>query len=70
MRRKLEEAQQKAKEQMGRAQGGQQQSSEPKKKMAIDVISKETGEKKAVNGFDCRQVMTTVTVHEEGKTGR
>jgi hypothetical protein len=67
MRRKLEEAQQKAKEQMGRAQGGQQQSSEPKK-MAIDVISKETGEKKAVNGFDCRQVITTVTVHEEGKT--
>ena len=68
MRRKLEEAQQKAKEQMGRAQGGQQPSSEPKKKMAIDVISKETGEKKAVNGFDCRQVITTVTVHEEGKT--
>ncbi len=65
IRKKMEEAQQKAKEQMGKAEG--QKPSEPQKKMAIDVVSKETGEKKAVNGFDCRQVITTITLHEEGK---
>ena len=66
IRKRIEEAQQKAKDQMARAQG--KQGSEPQKKMAIDVVSKETGEKKAMNGFDCRQVITTVTMHEEGKT--
>ena len=67
IRKRMEEAQQKAKEQMARAQGNKP-ASEPQKKMAIDVVSKETGEKKAVNGFDCRQVITTITMHEEGKT--
>jgi hypothetical protein len=66
IRKRIEEAQQKAKDQMARAQG--KQGSEPQKKMAIDVVSKETGEKKAINGFDCRQVITTVTMHEEGQT--
>jgi hypothetical protein len=66
IRKRIEEAQQKAKDQMARAQG--KQASEPQKKMAIDVVSKETGEKKAINGFDCRQVITTITMHEEGKT--
>jgi hypothetical protein len=67
IRKRMEEAQQKAKEQMARAQGDKP-ASEPQKKMAIDVVSKESGEKKAVNGFDCRQVITTITMHEEGKT--
>jgi hypothetical protein len=66
IRKRIEEAQQKAKDQMARAEG--KQASEPQKKMAIDVVSKETGEKKAINGFDCRQVITTITMHEEGKT--
>jgi hypothetical protein len=66
LRKKMEEARAKAKEQMAPAQGTKQ--GEPQKKMAIDVVSKETGEKKAVNGFECRQVITTVTMHEEGKT--
>ena len=67
IRKRMEEAQQRAKEHMARAQGNKP-ASQPQKKMAIDVVSKETGEKKAVNGFDCRQVITTVTMHEEGKT--
>jgi hypothetical protein len=67
IRKKMEEARQKAKEQMGRSEGKPSESSEPQKKMAIDVSSKETGEKKPINGFDCRQVITTITMHEEGK---
>jgi hypothetical protein len=67
IRKRMEEAQKKAKEQMASAQGKKQES-EPQKKMAIDVMSKETGEKKAINGFDCRQVITTITMHEDGKT--
>jgi hypothetical protein len=67
IRKRMEEAQQKVKEQMSSAQENKQ-ASQPQKKMAIDVVSKETGEKKAVNGFDCRQVITTVSMYEEGKT--
>jgi hypothetical protein len=67
IRKRMEEARAKAKEQAERAQG-RRDASQPQKKMAIDVVSKETGEKKALNGFDCRQVITTITMHEEGKT--
>lgn len=67
MRKRMEEAQAKAREHAARAQANRD-ASKPQKKMAIDVVTKETGEKKAVNGHDCRQVIMTVTMHEEGKT--
>jgi hypothetical protein len=38
------------------------------KEYEIDVDVKETGAKKALNGHDTRQVITTVTVREKGKT--
>src|SRR4029450_5864740 len=44
IRKRIEEAQQKAKDQMARAQG--KQASEPQKKMAMDVVSKEAGGKR------------------------
>jgi len=67
IRKRMEEARAKAKEQMEKSQGTKSSDSQPQKKMAIEVVSKETGEKKAINGFDTRQVITTVTMHEEGK---
>jgi hypothetical protein len=70
IRRKMQEQQAKAQEQMAKMQEkkDEQKTSEPQKKMAIDVASKETGQKKTINGFDCRQVITTITMHEDGKT--
>jgi hypothetical protein len=34
----------------------------------IDVASKPTGQTKSINGFDTKQVITTVTVRQKGKT--
>jgi hypothetical protein len=70
LRQKMQEAQEKAKEHMASAKERQEKEkpSEPQKKMAIDVSTKETGQKKSVNGFDCHEVVTTVTMHEDGKT--
>jgi hypothetical protein len=70
IRQKMQEAQAKAKEHMDAAKAEQEKEKpgEPQRKMAIDVSTKETGQKKSVNGFDCKQVITTVTMHEDGKT--
>ena len=71
MRQKIQEEQAKAKEQMDAAkekQEKQEKAGEPQKKMAVDVSTKETGQRKTVNGFDCKEVITTVTMHEDGKT--
>ena len=69
IRKKMQEDQEKAKEQMAKMQEKKDEKpSEPQKKMAIDVSTKETGQKKTINGFDCKEVITTVTMHEDGKT--
>ncbi len=36
--------------------------------MEVDFDVKETGQKRAINGFDCRQVVATVTVRQKGAT--
>jgi hypothetical protein len=36
--------------------------------MEIDVSTKPTGQTKSINGFDTREVVTTVTVRQKGKT--
>jgi len=69
IRKKMQEDQEKAKEQMSKMQEKKDEKpSEPQKKMAIDVSTKETGQKKTINGFDCKQVITTIAMHEDGRT--
>jgi hypothetical protein len=68
LRQKMEEAQAKAKERMDKAQSEKAGSGEPQKKMSVDVSTKQTGQRKSINGFDCHEVVTTVTVHEDGKS--
>ena len=69
IRQKMQEEQEKAKERMSSAQEKPEKTpTEPQKKMAVDVSTKETGQKKTINGFDCKEVVTTVTMHEDGKT--
>ena len=71
LRQKMQEAQAKAKEHMDAAkekQDKQDKPAEPQQKMAIDVSTHETGQRKTINGFDCKQVITTVTMHDENKT--
>ncbi len=65
MRRRMQEAQEKAKEALktddSKAQPGE-------KEMEIDFSLKESGQTRNINGFDCREVVMTVTAHEKGKT--
>ncbi|MEX2301658.1 MAG: hypothetical protein WD733_12015 [Bryobacterales bacterium] len=65
-RQRIEEAQRKMAE---ATQGGQKEpSGDPSKEMEIDFDVKKTGQRMALNGQDCRQLVMTVTMREKGKT--
>jgi hypothetical protein len=72
LRRRMEEAQKKAAEDARKQEGREAPpASSPgsnEKQMEVDVDVKNTGEKKAINGFDTRQVVMTITLREKGKT--
>jgi hypothetical protein len=49
-------------------QSEQPQQGEPAKEMEIDFDVKETGQRQSISGYDCRQVLMTITMREKGKT--
>lgn len=70
LRKKLQEAQERAAKQAKDApkeqsEPGQQQSG---KEVEVDFDTKETGQTKSIAGYDARQIIMTVTVREKGKT--
>ena len=67
MRRKLQEAQERAAKQAKETQQepAKQQSG---KEVEFDFDMKETGQTKSIAGYDAREVVMTVTVREKGKT--
>ncbi len=65
IRRKMQEAQDKA--QKDAAKSEERKANEPQKEYQVDVDVKNTGQRRTINGFDCREVITTITVHEKGK---
>lgn len=67
IRRKLQEAARKAEED-ARKMEDRDKKDPDQKEMTIDFDVKNTGQKKSVNGFDCRQMIMTIAVHEKGKT--
>lgn len=73
LRRQMEEARKQAEEDARRAQkeaGGEQpeKADAPKKEVEVDFDVKNTGQTKAINGFNTSQTIITVTVREKGKT--
>jgi hypothetical protein len=71
LRRQMEQAEQRAKAEQQKSQPASSSKSEPDpnaKQMQIDFDLKETGQKKNINGFDTREVVMTITVHEKDKT--
>lgn len=74
IRKQIEDAQAKARENMRKSQERQEQRQkkeepqQPEKEYQVDFNVKNTGEARNVNGFDCKQSITTITVHEKGKT--
>jgi hypothetical protein len=73
LRRQIEEARKKAeedarKEQQQDEQGRPAERDPNQKEVEVDFDVKNTGEKKAINGFDTHQAVMTITVREKGKT--
>lgn len=68
LRRRMREAREKAERETPKEEQPQQQAGKPEKELEIDVDVKETGQKKAIAGHDAREVVTTVTVREKGRT--
>lgn len=68
LRRRMKEAQEKAKEDMEREEErAGEKPDEPTKEWEIDFDVKETGQRRQFAGHDARQVIMTVTVREKGK---
>ena len=72
LRRQMQEAEQRAKTEQQKSEPSSAPKTEPTdpnaKQMQIDFDLKETGQKKNINGFDSREVVMTITVHEKDKT--
>src|SRR5438128_4766849 len=72
LRRRMEEARKKAEEDARKEEGRDKDKSatpDPnQKEVEIDFDVKDTGQKKAINGFDTHQVIMTIAVREKGKT--
>lgn len=73
IRRQMEEARRKAAQQTQQAQQAPKEKeqaaapSDQNPQVEIDFDLKESGQKKAINGFDAREVVMTISVHEKGK---
>lgn len=66
VRKRMRDAQERAKKDMEREEG--RADDQPQKEWEFDVDVKETGQRRQVAGHDARQVITTITVREKGKT--
>jgi hypothetical protein len=66
MRRRLREAQEQAAKAAKEEPGKETQPSESQ--MEFEFSLKESGQKRTINGYDCREVVMTMTGHEKGKT--
>jgi hypothetical protein len=67
LRRQMREAEARARESASKEQGADQPSKNDGKELEVDFDVKNTGQTKAINGFDTRQVIATITVREKGK---
>lgn len=73
MRRRMEEARKNAEAEARKAEAEASKDAPPKRdpsdpQVEVDFDVKDTGQKKAMNGFDTRQVIMTITLREKGKT--
>jgi hypothetical protein len=71
LRNRLREAQEKARRDAAKAEGKeepQQPQEKPAKEYEVDFDVKETGQTRSIAGHDARQVISTVTVREKGRT--
>ncbi len=69
MRRKMQEARDRATKETAKVQSEPSQAPPPPdaQQMQIDFAVKDTGQKKDINGFSCREVVMTISVHQKGQ---
>ncbi len=67
LRRRMQEMEDKARDDAAKAPKEDQQPQTEGKQMEVDFDVKNTGQTKTINGFDTREVIVTVTVREKGK---
>ena len=68
IRRKFAEEQEKAKKEMAKMKDAPpQQNVPPDQQMEFELSAKESGQKKAINGYDCKEVVVTLSAHQKGK---
>ena len=69
LRRRMREAQEKAKEQAAKEEPARKEEPQkPTKEYEVDFDVKETGQKKQLAGYDAKETIVTVTVREKGRT--
>jgi hypothetical protein len=68
LRRRMREAEERAKQERAKAEKRQDTGTEQAPEYEFDVATKSTGATKALNGFDTKQVITTITMRQKGKT--
>jgi hypothetical protein len=69
IRRKMREAQERAKKEAEKAEPGEKpQEQKPTKEFEVDFDVKDTGQRKQIAGYDARNTIVTVTVREKGRT--
>jgi hypothetical protein len=69
LRRKMREAEERAKKQAEKEQPGKKEEAQkPTKEIEIDFDVKDTGQKKPIAGYDTHEAIVTITVREKGKT--
>ncbi len=62
MRRRLQEARNEA------AKSMREEKPSPDRQLELDMSMKETGQRRTINGYDCREVLMTIVAREKGKT--
>jgi hypothetical protein len=69
LRRRMQEAQEKAeKEAQKEEPGRKEEAQKPTKEYEVDYDVKDTGQKKQIAGYDTKNTIVTITVREKGKT--
>ena len=68
IRRKFAEEQEKAKKEMAKMKDAPpEQQAPPENQMEFEFSIQESGQKKAINGYDCKEVVVTIGAHQKGK---
>jgi hypothetical protein len=66
MRRRLREAEEKAAKAV--KEDSKEAKEAPERQMEMDFSMKETGQKRSIAGYECREAVITITMREKGKT--